>query len=131
MKKSETRGYSLIELMVVVAIIGIISAIAYPSYQSYMADTYRGQAIADMKVCSMALERYYSNDFSYVGAVIDGSASSICPNRSPSSGGSIQFDLELVVQTATDFTLQAKPVGVSGCGGECIQLQADNTITEL
>lgn len=131
MKKSETRGYSLLELMVVVAIIGIISAIAYPSYQSYMADTYRAQAIGDMKVCSMALERYYSNDFTYLGAVIDGSAGSICPNRSPSSGGSIQFDLELVVQTATDFTLQAKPVGASGCGGECIQLQANNTITEL
>lgn len=131
MKKGEIRGYSLVELMVVVAIIGIISAIAYPSYQSYMEDTYRGQAIVDLKVCSMALERFYSNDFTYVGAVIDGTASSICPNRSPSRGGSAQFDLTLEAVTASSFTLQAKPVDGGACGGACIQLDADNTITEL
>ena len=130
MKKRETRGYSLVELMVVVAIIGIISAIAYPSYQSYMSDTYRGQAIADLEVCSMALERYYSDDFTYVGAVIDDSAGSLCPNTSPSSGNT-QYDLTLVAATASDFTIQARPVGAAGCGGEWIQLQADHTITEL
>ena len=59
-------GYSLIELMIVIAIVGIISAIAYPSYQSYTCDTYRGQAVADLKVCGLALERYYSNGFTYV-----------------------------------------------------------------
>jgi type IV pilus assembly protein PilE len=129
-KRSESRGFSLVELMVVVAIIGIISAIAYPSYQSYMADTYRGQAIADLKVCSMALERYYSNDFTYVGAVVDDSAATVCPNESPTGGGA-QFDLTLETATASAFTLQAKPVGASGCGGKCIQLRQDNTITEL
>ena len=38
------KGFSLIELMVVVGVIGIISAIAYPSYQGYIQDTYHGQA---------------------------------------------------------------------------------------
>jgi len=40
------KGYTLIELMVVVAIIGIISAIAYPSYQTYTCDTFIGQGVA-------------------------------------------------------------------------------------
>ncbi|MEX2326695.1 MAG: prepilin-type N-terminal cleavage/methylation domain-containing protein, partial [Pseudomonadales bacterium] len=47
-------GYTLIELMVVVAIVGIISAIAYPSYQGYLRDTYQAQAVADLQSCSSA-----------------------------------------------------------------------------
>jgi type IV pilus assembly protein PilE len=130
MNKGE-KGYTLIELMVVVAIIGIIAAIAYPSYQGYMTDTYRGQAIADLKVCSMALDRYYSNDFTYVDALVNGTAASLCPNMSPSGSGAAQFELTLEAVTASAYTLQAKPVGGGACGGYCIQLKSDNTITEL
>ena len=57
------QGYSLIELMVVVAIVGIISAIAYPSYQGYTCDTYISQAVVDMRVCSLRIEQYYSDGF--------------------------------------------------------------------
>ena len=42
------KGYTLVELMVVVAIIGILGSIAYPSYQSYTCDTYKAQAVADV-----------------------------------------------------------------------------------
>ena len=67
-------GFSLIELMVVLAIIGIITVIAYPSYQSYTCDTFKAQAVADLRVCALSLDRYYSDDFTYLGAVInDGS----------------------------------------------------------
>ena len=61
-------GFSLVELMVVVAVIGIIAAVAYPSYQNYISGTYRAQASADLKRCALALERFYSNGFTYVGA---------------------------------------------------------------
>ena len=103
------KGYSLLELMVVVAIIGIISAIALPQYQSYTCDTYRGQAVADLRVCALALDRYYSDGFTYVGAVIDTSAASVCNNQSPADGPA-KFDITLPTANVNNYTIQSKPL---------------------
>ncbi len=130
MKTHESKGYTLVELMVVVALIGIVASIAIVSYIAIMDETYRGQAISDLNVCSMELGRYYENDYTYVGARIDGSDDFLCPNKSPASGAA-QFDLSLEAATASSFILQATPAGGGACQGKCIQLDADNTIREL
>lgn len=103
------RGYTLIELMVVVAIVGIISALAYPSYQAYTCDTFVSQAVADMKVCSLGMERYYSNDFTYVGATIEAVCSAVSPSQ-----GTPKFNLSLSTLTATNFVDTAAPTGSCG-----------------
>ena len=66
--KRQVKGFSLVELMVTVAIVGVIAAIAVPSYTGYIRDTTIAQASSDLKACAMAVERFYSNGFTYSGA---------------------------------------------------------------
>jgi type IV pilus assembly protein PilE len=62
------RGFTLIELMIVVAIIAIISAIAYPAYGTYVVKTKRGAAKACIGQYVAFMERYYTANLTYVGA---------------------------------------------------------------
>ena len=51
------RGFTLIELMIVVAIVGILSAIAYPSYAGYIRKGHRADARAGLLQAQQWLER--------------------------------------------------------------------------
>ena len=58
---SRLQGFSLTELLVVVAIIGILATIGYPQYQQYSRAAKRVDARAALTQLSAQQERYYSN----------------------------------------------------------------------
>ncbi len=66
MKKN--NGFTLIELMIVVAIIGVISAIAFPSYTSYMKKSARADAKVGMSKIADKQERFYLQNNTYTAS---------------------------------------------------------------
>ena len=59
LRPSRKQGFTLIELMIVIAIIGILAAIAIPNFVSYRARSYNSAAQADLKNAVTAQEAYF------------------------------------------------------------------------
>lgn len=62
------KGFTLIELMIVVAIIGILAAIAIPQYQNYIAKSQVSRAVAELGSIKTAFEDCLNNGKTVVGA---------------------------------------------------------------
>jgi type IV pilus assembly protein PilE len=113
------QGFTLIELMIVVAIIGIISAIAFPSYQNMINGASRSTAQADLMSFAAAMERHNAANYSYKGAGASGAdtgAPQIFPSHSPSSepAANKKYDLSIDTVSTNGLTFRLKATPVTG-----------------
>ncbi len=101
--RAASRGFTLIELMIVVAVIAILAAIAYPSYQEYVRKARRAQAKADIVEYMQLAERYHTVNNSYVGFALTANQ-----QRSPREGGTAWYTIAInPAATANAITLVA------------------------
>lgn len=107
------RGFSLIELLIVLAILGVLVAIAIPTYSQYRRRANRAEGRATLVEAAQIAERFFVRNNTYVGA--DGGGN--IPAQSPHRLYAIAFN----APTATTFTITATPQG-GQTGDECGQL---------
>ena len=103
------KGFSLIELLVVVAIVGILTTIAYPGYREYVTRARRSDGQTALLDLANRMERYYSTDHSYQTATIDSNKTTDILGSNESNGG--WYSLSIRHATDADYLLQASPKG--------------------
>lgn len=64
-RRLRARGFTLVELMIVVAIIAILASVAYPSYIEYVARGQRAKLKTQMVLAQQWMERFYSENYRY------------------------------------------------------------------
>ena len=76
----QERGFTLIELMIVVGIISIIAAIAIPSYNDYVRRSQLTEAFNNMAAYRVKMEQYYQDNRSYANGAVCGTTVPAAPD---------------------------------------------------
>lgn len=129
-KNRRARGFTLIEVMIVVVVVGILAAVAYPSYQDYMRQARRADAQTALLELAQFMERYYTVQGRYVDG--SGNRPGLPYTQAPRDGATKYYNLSFnntgIANQATAFVLQAVPIaGGLMANDPCGTLRLSNT----
>ena len=114
------KGFSLIELMIVVTLAAILAAIAMPAYTDYVLRGKISEAFNNLSAMRVEAEQYFQDNRTYVAF----------PCASP--GGNQHFTYSCSGVAASTYTIRADGVAAQGTGGFAYtinQLNARVTVT--
>ncbi len=112
------QGFTLIELMIVVAVVALLAALSYPSYTSYVQKAERKKASAEMMGIAGRLERIKSHTFRYP---------STAPTNLTTADLRYSISVALVADGST-YTITADPSSFPAQAGDrCGTMTLDNT----
>lgn len=106
------RGFTLIEVMVVIGVISILAAIAWPMYEEQSIKNRRADAVIALTRISNELNKYYSDNEGYTGYTVSAAV----------NNGLKNYAITLTQLSASQFTVTATPTGAQVADTDCTTL---------
>ena len=112
------RGFTLIEVMIVVAIVAILASIAIPSYRDYVTRSKLVEAHTQLASMSVRMEQFFQDTRSYAGACQVGTVA-------PAPTGK-QFGFACTDLTIATYLVTARGIAAQGTGGFTYTMNQNN-----
>lgn len=131
------KGFTLIELMIVVAIVGILAIIAIPSYTEYTAKSRRTEAMRGIVDIQLKLENWRSGCTTYALQIScydsNGNGALASPEKTYPTATSDFYTFAISSQSTTGYTLTATRSGVQTsdrCGNFVLTVASGGVVTK-
>lgn len=102
MNRTRTRGFTLVELAIVLAVIAVLAAIAVNAYRDHVLRSNRTEAMSALTQLAQRQEEYFGNQGTYTGSLSALNVSATTDNG--------LYQLQIQASATTSYTLRATPL---------------------
>ncbi len=116
----DRKGFTLVELMIVVAILGILAAVAVPMYRNYISTSKRSEAKANLETIRLLEEQYYADHKTYLAGADTQALIDNLPGFEPGDPDDLYYTYRVTAGStgsiSTSFKATASPKASSPSG---------------